>query len=335
MVTIPISILMIITVAYLIIAIVISCLLAASKQIKETVTVLFFLPIVLFLGNFILYIVAGILDPKLDIGKTIKEGLQGIVYMCIFALLADISFFIVAVVAKVFFAIFGKLFRTIGNGIDTVVLSGGDIAETTIIKAMKTLANTNSVPGYKLPIWLWPIQFIVYLPLYLLGLVLLLISRIGRWCKDNYPMVGLFLFIVMDILIYIESNGEDHAFIFLNYFFNKQKWATYMASAGILGAPVGCSSLTYMFFTIYWTLIAYITPVAIVTYLLFITFDNLNMSTNLNDLKKDITEILKSVNNQSATLFATSKGKLLLNYAIVLLFYGIVFCTCNYFFYFI
>ena len=335
MVTIPISILMIITIVYLIIAIVASCLLAASKQIKETVTFLFSLPIVLFLGNFILYIIAGILDPKLDMGKTIKEGLQGIGYMCIFALLIDISFLIVSVVAKVFFAIFGKLFRTIGNSIDTGVLSGGDIAETAIIKAMKTLGNINSAPGYRLPIWLWPIQFIVYLPLYLLGLVLLLILCIGRWCKDNYPMVGLFFFIILDILIYRETNGEDHAFIFLNFFFNKQKWAAYMASAGTVGAPIGCSSLTYMFFTIYWTLIAYITPVAIVTYLLFITFDNLNMSTNLNNLKNDITGILKSVNNQSATLFATNKGKLVLNYAIVLLFYGAVYYVCNYFLYFI
>lgn len=334
MVTIPISILMIITIAFLLIATVASCLLATAGKIKDSAIYLFTFPVMLFLVNFVLCIIAGIFDPKLETGKTVKEGLQGIGYMFVFMILASISYLIVAFVANLFFVLFKKIFDLIGSGMDDGVLGKGGEQIKKIIRAMINLSNVNNKPGHKLPILLYPIQFVIYLPFYLLGFILILMSRIGKWCQENYEVVGLILFIILDVITYRESNGERHAFIFLNYFFNKQKWADYMALKGTVGAPAGCSSLTYMFFTLYWTLIAYITPVAIVTYFLHITFDKLDIDIKHNDLKNSICEILKAVNNQSATLFATNKGKLLLNYAIVLLFYGIAFFICNYFFHF-
>lgn len=335
MVTIPISILMIITITFLLVAIVASCLLATAGKIKNAAIYLFTFPVMLFLVNFVMCIIAGILDPKLDTGKTIKEGIQGIGYIFVFMILVNISFLIVAFVAKIIYKIFEIILGLIGSGMDNGILGKGGIATQKIIRTMINLSHVNSEPGHKMPIFLYPIQFVIYLPFYLLGFVLLLMSRIGKWCQKNYEVVGLILFIILDVITYIESNGENHAFIFLNYFFNKQKWADYMALKGTVGAPVGCSSLTYMFFTIYWTLVEYITPVAIVTYLLYITFDKLDMDVKHNDLKISICEILRSVNNQSATLFATNKGKLVLNYAIVLLFYGAVYYACNYFFHFI
>lgn len=291
------------------------------ENIGNLIKFLYALPAVAFGGYGLLMILAGLFDKNLGI-EVIKQG--GSIFGGILAimLIFYIMYKILSLVFEGIIDFLSDFFKSIIEFFKDTIPSFLDNIIGLIVNVMPSIVQVKEDDGQysKTPKWVWILQVIVYLPVYITGAFFYLVFKIHTVLCATFAGSTAFWFVVINLIYGIGTKGERNFFVFLRYFYNRDWWNDFVA-AGETNAPLAASSVTHIIFYIFWACFVYIVPALLLGYLTTASAEDIKTTVMFDTTEEEFTNVFESLNRKTEVMYRTNKGSLFIGYGIAVIGY--------------
>lgn len=287
------------------------------------------IPFLVFGAFFLLAIPVSIIDPAVHFWEIVKQVLSVFLQFTgifmVYAILFGLAGLVVKLLVKPIIDLVKKIVEFLSKTVSGWFRDGF----LSVVRGLKSFVALKNMPAQEgnVPAFIWILQFVVYLPIYILGLVYYACFKLFDLVKKNRFMIVLLFFIILNLL----SVNDDDSYNCLVLFkmFNKDAWVEVLQNNPVIGVSVldpssnaSIVSRTIMF--VFWTAVSYVLPSVLLGFGFSAFANEMSEFLPFEEIEDSFQEVFTSLNSKTRTLYLVKKDKLYAGYVLSFLCYIVI-----------